>query len=130
MAQYPDTEATTRNGLRPPAAVSDPPPSDAELLGKVMAECSRTSARVSSLTTEVGTLAREVSALAKAVEKDQGHLVQSSSASAAAHTSNRMAVLLGLLWALYQEASPVLHGRDRAGARRTDRATAPRATQR
>jgi hypothetical protein len=110
----------TRPGLRQLRAVSDPPSSgdvlDADehvLLGKVMAETVQIRGAVNNLTTEAQLMRSEVSALRRDIELDRKELVKSSASEAAkagaGHASNRMAVLLGLLYALYTEAAPVLH---------------------
>lgn len=97
-------EEATRGGV-PRAVVRAVPPLSPDLheaMGQLMAETIRQGRRVD----EFG--ARLDAALAE-LKRERPELVHSVSKSAAGHTSNRMAALLGALFVLYTEAAPVLH---------------------
>lgn len=105
-----------------PVVPSDPPAADQlpELVGQLMAvcaslqtTCTALQASCSALDTKIAALATlpsEVSALRRDVDEDRKDLVHDSSKSAATHTSNRMAALLGALFTVYEIASPYFHG--------------------
>lgn len=76
-----------------------------ELLGQMMAGLARLERKVDELLP----LRREVHQLRRDVELDRKALVNGASSKAAKHSSNRMAVLVGALFAAYEAASPVLH---------------------
>jgi hypothetical protein len=113
-------EETTRNGLArplhavPPAPESAPPDADLhQLVGRLMAACSKLEtncARLERKVDELTTLPGEVAGLRADIEKDRKVIIHDASAKTAAHTSNRMAALLGALFTVYEIASPYFHG--------------------
>lgn len=113
MTDFSREEPTTRrtnprlHAVEP--ASSSEPISDHELLGRVMASCARTEAESKNMRIELGTLSREVGALRRDVEQDRTHSIRATSKATANHTSTRTAALAGLLFALWEYASPVLH---------------------
>lgn len=83
-----------------------------EALGQVMAEVLRGSARVANLSEEVSTLTREVGQLTRELadhREASDNAAKKAGTTAAAHTSNRLAILMGALVTLYEVAQPVLH---------------------
>jgi hypothetical protein len=106
---FDDERPTGRHSnLRPLARLADPhtelSSDPLEAIGQVMAEVGKVGRLVATLNMVVETQARELNALRRDLEKDRGELVKGS----ATHTSNRMAVLLGTLFVLYEQAAPVL----------------------
>ncbi len=105
-------EEHTRPGLnRPPSSsslrsVSEVPSDDPhELLGKVMRAVARLETRVDDLKLLPG----EVRALRDEIKHDRGELVRSSSTRAAKHAGNRLAVLMSVLFTLYEMTAPTVH---------------------
>ncbi len=76
---------------------------EVETLGLVMGG-------LASLKTDVQTLGSEVAALRRDIELDRRALVHGASTKAAAHTSNRMAALMGALFTVYEIAAPYWPG--------------------
>ncbi len=113
MTDFSREEPTTRRTnprLHAVEPVSETDPlSDHELLGKIMAGVARTEAEQKNVRLELGTLSREVSALRRDVEQDRTHSIRATSKATANHTSTRTAALAGVLFALWEYASPVLH---------------------
>lgn len=108
MASSEDTRPGLRGVTRLP--VSEPVLSDDthEAVGQVMSEVMKIGRAVSTMRTDLETQARELNGIRRDLEEDRAELVKGSSHKAATHTSNRMAMLLGTLFVLYEEASPVL----------------------
>ncbi len=73
-----------------------------EAMGQVMAETVRQGRRVDAFEEKIDDVLAEL-------KRRQPELVHSVSKTSAAHTSNRMAALLGALFVLYTEAAPYLH---------------------
>jgi hypothetical protein len=104
----------TRGGLRPRPITrlpTDPRLSDDthEAIGQVMSEVMKVGRVVTAMRVDLDTQARELNGLRRDLEDDRTELVKGSSRKAATHTSNRMAMLLGTLFVLYEQAAPVLH---------------------
>lgn len=89
----------------PVSAPPPPPPDDDTTLGLLMTAVTRLERTVGSLSVDVGTLTREVTQLGKDAKEERPKLVK----HAAANTSNRMALLLGALFTLWEAAAPILH---------------------
>ena len=68
-----------------------------ELLGLLMASV----ARLETKHAELAPLAGEVAQLRRDIELDRGDLVHDASKSAAKHSSNRLAILMGALFSMY-----------------------------
>lgn len=93
---------------------SEPPLSDDVhvALGQIMAAVQANNARTANMVVEFQTLSREVGALARATDehrKGVDDAAKKAGTTAATHTSNRLAVLMGALVTLYEVASPALH---------------------
>jgi hypothetical protein len=109
-----DEEITRGGGLRAPLrAVSQPPESDDLVnLGQVMTAVVGLQVRTARMDQRLRTLATlpsEVHALRQEIQDDRHALVTGASKHAAAHSSNRMAALMGALFTLYEIAGPYLH---------------------
>jgi hypothetical protein len=89
---------------------SDVAPVDTDtLLGQMMASQARIERGQQDILLQLGTLTREQSQLRKDIEKDREELIRGASRKAATHSSNRLAVLMGGLFTLWEVASPYLH---------------------
>lgn len=93
---------------------SEPPLSDDvhEALGQIMAAVQASNARTANMVAEFQTLSREVGQLARVTEdhrKAADDAAKKAGTTAATHTSNRLAVLMGALVTLYEIAAPALH---------------------
>lgn len=107
-----DDEPGTSPGSRSRGAlkVTDPPELelDADVhvaLGQIMRAVTVLSRKVEGL----ALLPSEVSALRREIDDDRGALVHDSSRSAAKHSSNRVALLMGSLFSIYEVSSPYIH---------------------
>lgn len=113
MVRYEEETPRETPSARSPVASSFPPSaperSDRDvLLGQLLAATARQERAVNSLTTELGVLRRELTQHSKTLEDDQRERL-STAKHASKLTSERMAALLGTLFVLWQEASPVVH---------------------
>ncbi len=82
------------------------------LYGRLMAACARneqTAARIERKVDELLPFARDVMQMRRDWDADREQLVHGASQKAAAHSSNRMAALLGALFTLYEVSAPYLH---------------------
>jgi len=89
-----------------PASASVAPDADLhETVGRLMAGMARLERKVDALRP----LATEVHQLRQDIEEDRGALVTGASKTAAKHSSNRLAILMGALFSLYEVSAPALH---------------------
>lgn len=103
---FSDEEPTRSRML--PRAVPSAPPTDgdlAELVGQLLTA----TARLQSDVNELKPILSEVRQLRKEIDDDRHALVHGASSSAARHSSNRMAALMGALFTLYEVSAPYLH---------------------
>ncbi len=102
MTRSPWEEDTRPNLLRPSlqqrVAESVPPADDDSTVGMLMRQTVNNTTAMHRLTTEVGTLSREVRQSARAAP-DTIH-------STAKQASNRIALLMGTLFTLYETTAP------------------------
>lgn len=80
------------------------PPDDDTTLGMLMRQTVSNTAEIQGLRTDVSTLMREIRQHAKGLDEDRPVLAQDS----AKHASNRLAVLMGSLFTLYEISQPYL----------------------
>lgn len=106
MNSSPDLEENT-SAASPSSKLRTVPPIDGdlhELIGQVMASQARLERKIA----DFATLPSEVAALRRDIELDRGDLVHGASTSAASKSSNRLALLMGALFSLYEVSSPVV----------------------
>lgn len=108
-----EDEPVTRPGtpsshLRAAQTISSTPPPSGDVLvvvGQLMAAVARLDRKVNDLLP----LVHEVYTLRQDLEENRHHLVHDSSKLAARKSSNRMALIVGGLFAAYESAAPVIH---------------------
>lgn len=93
--------------LRAVAAVTAPKSTD-ELIGELMAATAQNTKVIEALAVQVGSLDGKWKAHAEASEKRKTEIKEATT-KAAAHGSNRLALLMGALITVYEIASPFLH---------------------
>lgn len=107
-----DWQEKTRPDLTkipPPVRLESEPPESRDhdtILGKMMAALAKNDRVMRELQAAHETLTREVGGLRRDIDKDREALVQGASTRAAAHSSNRLAVMMGGLFTLWEVASP------------------------
>jgi hypothetical protein len=79
-----------------------------ELIGKCMAATNQNTAVVEALSVQVGVLTTKLEQHSQASDQRRDEIKQAT-VKAAAHGSNRLALLLGALVTVYEVASPILH---------------------
>jgi hypothetical protein len=114
-----EDEPPTRTGKRPPtgsalrvAKENEPIPGSIEFqVGQIMAATHANTRSIGAMTTSIGTLEREVTQLQRAIEQDRDVRKVERKVmvrTAARHSSNRAALLMGTLWGVYEIAAPYL----------------------
>jgi outer membrane murein-binding lipoprotein Lpp len=106
-------ETTSSGRLRALKLAERPEPVDDlhVAVGQLMASVAKLTTTVSRLDARVAELvplSAEVTQLRRDVEIDRGDLVHGASTTAARHSSNRLAILMGTLFSLYEVSAPYL----------------------
>lgn len=106
LGPYTDDEPDTSPGL-PPLGSMPPMPEDRdETIGVIYAETARNGRHIATLKRDYGVVRSELTHIRKDLELDRGALVEGASKHAAKHASNRVAALVGILFAVYEAAAP------------------------
>lgn len=107
-SDFPEREEDTASGL--PLSSMPPLPDDVhEAQGVLMAAIARHGRHLDNMKRELGMIRTEVTGMRKDLELDRGELVAGASHSAAKRASNRVGVLMGGLFGLYEVTAPYLH---------------------
>lgn len=85
-----------------------PPASLEELVGQLMAATAQNTRVIEALNVQIGTLTGKLTAHMEA-SSERHEDIKSVTTKAAAHGSNRLALLLGALVTIYEIAAPALH---------------------
>jgi hypothetical protein len=103
----PKLRQPSSSGFAPAGSIADNlPPSKTweEIVGGLMATTAENTRVIEALAVQVGSLTGKLEAHAEASERRKVEITK-----AAAHGSNRLALLMGALLTVYEIASPVLH---------------------
>ncbi len=112
MNVFPPAERPTRAdssaALRAVAPVNEEPASLEELVGKLMRKTAANTEVLEALNVQIGTLTGKLTAHIEDSGKRHED-IKAVTTQAAAHGSNRLALLLGALVTIYEIAAPALH---------------------
>jgi hypothetical protein len=100
----------SNSGMAPAGTAYDqePPKSLEEIVGALMATTAENTRVIEALAVAVGSLTGKLDAHAEASETRKTEITEATT-KAAAHGSNRLALLMGALITVYEVASPFLH---------------------
>lgn len=107
-SSYHDDDEPTRPDLLRPSleqrATAVPPADDDSTMGMLMRQTVNNTTAIAALRVDVQTMTRELHQSSRMAEQDRSSIA----AGSAKHASNRIAVLMGALFSVYEVSSPYL----------------------
>ncbi len=78
-------------------------------MGMVMRQTVANTAAIESMQVQLSTFGRELRQHSRGIESDRPALAKEAAKGAAKHTSNRLAVIMGGLFTIYEVCAPYVH---------------------